>query len=157
MSSSSSIHPKFAHINIVARDWESLARFYKRVFGCITVPPERNLSGTWLEDATGIHEAEIRGVHLRLPGYGEGGPTLEIFQYNTQMERQDTATNRPGLAHIAFRVEDVHAARDAVIAAGGGAVGELVSTNIPGVGRITFVYATDPEGNIIELQQRPSS
>jgi len=46
-------------------------------------------------------------------------------------------------------VDDVASARDAVVAAGGGLLGELVSTEIPGAGTITFVYATYPEGNII--------
>ncbi|MDY0041683.1 MAG: VOC family protein, partial [Desulforhabdus sp.] len=60
--------------------------------------------------------------------------------------------NRPGFAHIAFAVEDVAAALDAVKAAGGGAIGEIASLEIPGAGIVTIVYATDPEGNIIELQ-----
>ncbi len=97
--------------------------------------------------------AEVRGVHLRLPGYGDDGPTLEIFQYNIAQKRPKTAINRPGLAHLAFEVDDVEAARDEVIAAGGECVGELVTVEIPGAGRITFVYLTDPEGNIIELQK----
>jgi catechol 2,3-dioxygenase-like lactoylglutathione lyase family enzyme len=92
-------------------------------------------------------------VHLRLPGYGEQGPTLEIFQYNHQQERPATAINRPGFAHIAFAVDDVDAARDAVLAAGGGTVGQVVSVDVPGAGTVTFVYLTDPEGNIIELQR----
>jgi len=54
---------------------------------------------------------------------------------------------------IALAVADVTAAQDAVVAAGGGTVGDLVSVDIPGVGRLSFVYATDPEGNVIELQQ----
>ena len=36
----------------------------------------------WLDSATGINGAHLRGMHLRLPGYGEHGPTLEIFQYD---------------------------------------------------------------------------
>jgi hypothetical protein len=32
-------------------------------------------------------------------------------------------------------------------------VGQVVSPKIPGVGQITMVYLTDPEGNIIELQR----
>jgi predicted enzyme related to lactoylglutathione lyase len=145
---------RYIHTNIIARDWKRLAEFYEKVFGCTPVPPERNLSGKWLEDATGVPGAEIRGVHLRLPGYGEEGPTLEIFQYDPLEERQKTAINRPGLTHIAFMVDDLPSARDAVTAAGGGAIGELVSTEVPGAGSITFIYATDPEGNIIELQHR---
>jgi len=147
------VRAKFVHINIVAEDWKKLAAFYERVFGCTPVPPERNLSGQLLEQATGVKGAEIRGVHLRLPGHSKEGPTLEIFQYNNQENRREAAINRPGLTHIAFAVDDVQAFRDTVIAAGGRGVGELVSIEISGAGRITFGYVTDPEGNIIELQQ----
>lgn len=147
------LQARFAHTNIIARDWKRLAGFYQRVLGCTPAPPERNLSGQWLERATGVPGAEIRGIHLRLPGCGEAGPTLEIFQYNCKKERPATAINRPGLAHIAFAVDDVQAARDAIIAAGGRDVGEVVSVEIPGAGNITFVYVTDPEGNMIELQR----
>jgi catechol 2,3-dioxygenase-like lactoylglutathione lyase family enzyme len=130
-----------------------LAGFYERVFGCTPVPPERNLAGRWLEDATRVPGAEIHGIHLRLPDYGDQGPTLEIFQYNHQRERQGAAVNRPGFAHIAFAVDDVQAAQDAVIAEGGKSLGELVSVDIPGAGTVTFIYVMDPEGNIIELQR----
>jgi predicted enzyme related to lactoylglutathione lyase len=147
------VKSRYVHTNIIARDWKGLARFYEKVFGCIRVPPERDLSGEWLEDATGVKGAGIRGIHLRLPGHGENGPTLEIFQYNHMEKSRGTAVNRPGLAHIAFLVDDVDAARRAVIDAGGGGVGEIVTLDLPGVGGITFVYVTDPEGNIIELQR----
>ena len=142
----------YTHINLIAKDWKRLAAFYERVFGCIPLLPERDLSGDWLEAATGVPQARIRGVHLRLPGCGDGGPTLEIFQYNHQMDPSKPAANRPGFAHIAFAVDDVAAARDAVAVAGGGVVGDVVSVEIPDAGQITFAYVTDPEGNIIELQ-----
>lgn len=143
---------RFAHVNLIARDWQRLAGFYERVLGCERLLPERDLSGRWLEESTGVLEAYVRGAHLRLPGYGQGGPTLEVFQYDQEEAALRPAVNRPGLGHLAFAVEDVCAALDAVLAAGGGQVGELVSVDIPGAGKITFVYATDPEGNIIELQ-----
>jgi predicted enzyme related to lactoylglutathione lyase len=144
---------RYTHTSLVARDWVALTRFYHRVFGCEPVPPERSLAGRWLEDATGVPDAQIRGIHMRLPGYGDSGPTLEVFQYNHQRQRPATATNRPGFAHIAFAVDDVHAAREAVLAAGGAAVGETVSIEVPGAGRVTFAYVADPEGNVIELQR----
>jgi catechol 2,3-dioxygenase-like lactoylglutathione lyase family enzyme len=146
------INAKFVHVNIIARDWRKLARFYEQVLGCVPIPPERDLAGPWLEAATGVSDAHIQGIHLRLPGYGEGGPTLEIFQYNDQVERQGTAINRPGIGHLAFAVDDVAAARQAVLEAGGGEVGEMTTLDVPGAGRVTFVYLTDPEGNILELQ-----
>jgi predicted enzyme related to lactoylglutathione lyase len=148
-----SIKAKFVHTNLVAQDWQKLAQFYQQVFGCIPVPPERDLAGQWLEKATSLPDAQIRGMHLRLPGYGDKGPTLEIFQYNHQTKRPEIAINRPGFAHVAFAVDNVETAREAVLAAGGGTVGEIASVEIPGAGTVTFVYLTDPEGNIIELQQ----
>lgn len=144
---------KFVHTNIVAKDWKALATFYEQTFGCKRIPPERDLSGKWLEDATGVPNAALRGIHLRLPGYGDTGPTLEIFQYRQQLERAPTGIHRPGLAHIAFAVDDVAAAREMVLNAGGGEVGKVTTVEIPGAGQITFVYLTDPEGNILELQQ----
>ena len=146
------LHARYVHTNIVAKDWKRLARFYEEVFGCTVVPPERNLSGPWVERATGVPGAQMQGVHLRLPGPGNEGPTLEIFQHSREEERSPTAINRPGFAHIAFLVEDVKAAKEAVLAAGGGVVGEIVSVPIPPAGAVEFVYLTDPEGNIIELQ-----
>jgi predicted enzyme related to lactoylglutathione lyase len=144
---------RYVHTNMVANDWKRLARFYEEVFGCTVVPPERNLSGPWLEKATGVPGAQIEGIQLRLPGHGNEGPTLEIFQYSREEERPPTAINRPGLAHIAFLVEDVRAAKEAVMAAGGGVVGEIVLVPIPPSGTVEFVYLTDPEGNILELQR----
>jgi len=34
------IEARFGHVNLIARDWQSLAAFYQRVFGCMLVPPE---------------------------------------------------------------------------------------------------------------------
>ena len=146
------MNARFVHTNLIAQNWRALARFYERVFGCMRVPPERNLSGPWLEEGIGLPEARIQGIHLRLPGYGDGGPTLEIFEYNRFEERPGTAVNRPGYGHIAFAVDDVGTARDAVLAHGGGTLGEVVSLKVPSAGTVTFAYVTDPEGNIIELQ-----
>ena len=145
------IKAKYRHTNIVARDWRKIADFYERVFGCEPVPPERASAGEWVERLTGVPGGAVRGIHLRLPGYGDDGPTLEIFQYNKAEEQLETAINRPGFAHLAFEVDDVEAARDKVIAAGGQCVGELITAEITGAGTITLIYMTDPEGNIVEL------
>lgn len=147
------VQARYVHTNLIAQDWKKLVEFYEQVFGCTPATPESNLSGKWLETITGVPEAEIRVIHLRLPGHGDEGPTLEMIRYNQQEDRPATAVNRPGFGHIAFAVDDVKAARDAVLAAGGGRVGDLVSVDIPGRGRLTEIYVCDPEGNIIELQK----
>jgi len=59
--------------------------------------------------------------------------------------------NRLGFGHIAFQVDDVAAARAAVVAGGGSMVGTIETVAIEGAGSITWTYVRDPEGNIIEL------
>jgi predicted enzyme related to lactoylglutathione lyase len=146
------IQARFAHTNLIAEDWRLLAGFYQSVFGCVAVPPERDLHGEKLEAGTGLKGAHLRGVHLRLPGYGENGPTLEIFSYDDLAEAGVKAVNRPGFAHIAFQVEEVEAARQDVLQAGGRAVGEVVTLQIADGRQVTWCYVTDLEGNILELQ-----
>ena len=147
-----SIAAKYGHTNIIAEDWRALANFYQQLFGCVPVPPERDFQGAQIEAGTGVPGAHLRGVHLRLPGWGDNGPTLEILNYNTLENRGKNAVNRPGFGHIAFIVEDVAAAQQAVLRAGGRAVGEIVSLQIATGAIVTMCYVTDPEGNIVELQ-----
>jgi len=143
----------YKHTNIIARDWRALAKFYQDVFGCIPVPPERDLSGTWVEKGTGIPGARFSGMHLRLPGHGETGPTLEIFQYAKNEPRPKTVANREGITHLAFEVDDIDQGMSSVLNHGGRKLGDITSSDVEGLGLLTFVYLADPEGNIIELQE----
>ncbi len=143
---------RYTHTNIISADWPRLAQFYESVFGCERLLPERRLSGDWLAAGTGVPNAQLQGAHLRLPGHGPDGPTLEIFTYNDIADRLPPAANRLGLGHLAFAVDDVAGVVGQVLAAGGAQVGEVVSHEVAGVGRLTFAYVTDPEGNIIEVQ-----
>lgn len=142
---------RYVHTNLIARDWEALARFYQTHFGCVPVPPERDYSGRELEAGTGIPGARLRGAHLRLPGYANG-PTLEIFSYTPPAEGVRPAPNRPGFGHIAFEVASVADARREVLSGGGKSIGDVVSLTTSAGTRVTWCYVTDPEGNIIELQ-----
>ena len=146
------IDARFGHVNVIALDWRALADFYERVLGCTPVPPERDLHGPALEAGTGIPGAALHGIHLRLPGGGPTGPTLEIFQYDPSLQPSPTAANRPGFGHIAFVVPDVAIARETVLSEGGRPVGEIVTMQTADGRRVTWCYVTDPEGNIIELQ-----
>ena len=144
---------RYAHVNLVAKDWRKLAQFYEQVLGCIPLQPERDYRGAHLEAATALPGAILQGMHLRLPGYDEGGPTLEIFEYYPGGTSQEPQINRPGFAHIAFEVEDVKTARDEFLAAGGSAYGELTVFETSGGEQVEMVYLRDPEGNIVELQR----
>jgi len=147
------IEYRYSHTNLVAHDWQRLAKFYTEVFGCEPVGPQRDLSGDWLDKAIGVPGAHLQGTHLRLPGHGDRGPTLELFTYDHVIGQPPSAANRAGYGHIAFEVLDVAVALDRVVAHGGEALGSVTTTTVSGMGDIELTYARDPEGNIIELQR----
>jgi predicted enzyme related to lactoylglutathione lyase len=146
------IASKYVHTNLIARDWQSLAKFYCNVFECVPVPPERHYKGNELARGTGVPGTELHGVHLRLPGCGADGPTLEIYTYTVEQAGLLPAVNRPGIGHIAFSVENVQSAASVVISHGGSRLGEIVTLQTSAGAKVTWCYMRDPEGNIIELQ-----
>jgi len=153
MSQPTAPRVRYAHTNLIARDWQAMVKFYCEVFGCEPVSSERDHHGPHIDSLTAMPGARIRGRHIRLPGHGENGPTLEIFTYSEQLATLPTALNRPGFAHLAFEVEDVDRTRAKILSRGGRDIGGLVTIDIKGAGLLTLIYMADPEGNIIELQK----
>ena len=49
--------------------------------------------------------------------------------------------------------DDVDAKREQIKSLGGDDYGDLVTIDIAEAGRLTLIYMTDPEGNIVELQK----
>ena len=139
---------RYKHTNLIANNWRRLSGFYQRALGLQSIGQTRDISENWLERMTGIPGAHIRGEHLKLPGVEQ---TLEIFGYDEVLPGVQ-ALNRAGFSHIAFEVDDVEQALHRVLAEGGGQAGEVVKASYPGGVTATFVYAADPEGNLIELQ-----
>ena len=134
------------------KDWKRLAEFYQKHFQCEPVSSERDHHGPKFEALTARQNGRARGRHLRLPGHGENGPTLEIFEYEGGDAILPSQIARPGFAHLAFEVPDVPAKRAQILADGGRDYGAIVTLDIPGAGQLTLCYLCDPEGNIIELQ-----
>ena len=143
---------KYIHTNLTVRDLERLSRFYQDIFRCKLVREPQNLAVPAVADITNVEHAAIRYVHLTLPGFGPDGPELELIQYANETIEPERVANCLGYGHLAFSAADVRETLDQIIAAGGSAIGKLVTADIPNRGRLTEVYATDPEGNIIELQ-----
>jgi catechol 2,3-dioxygenase-like lactoylglutathione lyase family enzyme len=143
---------KFSHTNIITKDWQKLADFYINIFQCKIKPPARDQSGDWLSKGTGVKNAHLKGVHLQLPGFGENGPTLEIYQYEIVEELAPVNANTRGIGHLAFEVKDVATITKRVIEHGGSSIGTISQNQVAGVGEITFVYLRDPDGNILEVQ-----
>lgn len=93
-------------MNIIATDWRKLSEFYQDVFACEPVSSERDHHGSHTDAVTGMDDVRLTGHHLRGPGHGENGPTIELFTYNRGLPLQEPAIKRPGFAHLAFEVDD---------------------------------------------------
>ena len=143
---------KYIHTNLTVENLDRISEFYQKVFGCIPVRSADDLDGEWVEDITAVENAAIRYVHLTLPGFGQHGPELELIQYKNEVSYPEKISNCSGYGHLAFSVDSVQGVLQRIIQEGGGAIGEVVTTEVPKRGLLTEVYATDPEGNIIELQ-----
>ncbi|WP_342654637.1 VOC family protein [Pseudomonas sp. F3-2] len=143
---------KYSHTNLITTDWKRISKFYMDVFDCVPSGPVRQLSGRTVEDGTSVSNANIEGIHLRLPGHGNSGPTLEIFQYRNVLQQNETFANSKGYTHIAFEVSDLDETCRKVVKAGGWMLGKLAHQPVEGVGVCTFVYVRDPDRNIIEIQ-----
>ena len=116
------ISARYVHTNLIAHDWRSLARFYQDVFGCVPVPPERELSGPEMAAGTGIAAricaASICACRSRRRRADAGDLQLQPDGGAPADRGQST-----GFGHLAFSVENVAAARETVLAAGGQPVG----------------------------------
>jgi len=145
---------RYVHTNINAMDWRKLIKFYGDVFGCVPVGPERHLRGEWVERVTGVVGDSIDGQHMMLPGYGEKGPTLEIFTYIPSEGEKPKNVNRGGFAHIAFEVDDLDIVFEKFKTVGGSSYGEKIHHYYPELDKtLHVVYAKDPEGNAIEIMK----
>ena len=143
---------RYAHTNLIAKDVSRMISFYRDVLHCTSIGETRDLSGEWVDRLTGIPGAHIFGEHLALPGYPDGGPTLEIFGYDSVLSHTAESVNASGFTHIAFAVDSVAETLKLVLLHGGGQIGELIESRYADGRTLTAVYATDPEGNILELQ-----
>ena len=146
---------RLAHASITAKDLKKLRAFYEKALGFAVARPERDFSGEWLDKGTGVPRARIRRVHLKLPDDDRCGTLLEIIEYAGKAGESATpAADTPGLRHLAFEFgtpEELARIHELVLDNGGGKLGEISEKEIEGLGTVTFVYMTDPEGNIIEL------
>ena len=96
----------------------------------------------------------MRQPHLALPGYPEGGPTIEFFTWEISDGTPANKINGGGMGHIAIAVDDVEAVYRKVEANGGSACGEIARHYYETKDQtLTLVYAKDPDGNVIEIQR----
>ncbi|MCO6410286.1 MULTISPECIES: VOC family protein [Hoeflea] len=142
---------KLAHINLVARDADSLAAFYITVLKCELLRAPRTLYGETVSRGNGLAGSEIYTIWLKFPELER--PFLEIHQHRVSHHRDQPRVNEPGFGHLAFQMEDIADALSMIIQAGGTQIGQTIDLGTSEK-PCWIAYARDPEGNILELEQK---
>ena len=121
---------QFSYVQIGARDYKSLALFYKDALEFTPCDDYRWLRG---------NDGEV----LCAPGYEANAPVFGFIKANEGACRK---INDTGFAHICFETDNVNKAVKHFIECGGSFVSTLRHPNIN-----PCVYCKDPEGNIVEF------
>lgn len=138
----------FVHIGIVVEDLDEMVRFLT-VLGFACGRPAVH-GGEWIDRIIGLEDASVEVVMARGPG---GSDVFEVVRFRSPTagaQEAVPATNRPGLRHVAFTVDDLRGVIDRVREAGWDTVGEIVDYE----GMFLLCYVRGPEGLIVELAER---
>jgi catechol 2,3-dioxygenase-like lactoylglutathione lyase family enzyme len=106
--------------------------------------------GEWIDRIIGLENVTVEIVMARAP---DGSDTFEVVRFRSPgagAEEPAPAANRPGLRHVAFKVDDLRGVVDRVREAGWDTVGEIVDFE----NTFLLCYVRGPEGLIVELAER---
>jgi catechol 2,3-dioxygenase-like lactoylglutathione lyase family enzyme len=138
----------FVHIGLVVEDLDETVRFL-RVLGLDCSEPGV-FGGEWIDRIIGLENVAVELVMARAP---DGSDVFEVVRFRSPSagsEETAPAANRPGLRHVAFKVDDVRRVVDRVREAGWDTVGEIVDYE----NTFRLCYVRGPEGLIVELAER---
>src|SRR5215211_3628182 len=106
----------FVHIGLVVEDLDETVRFLALLgFDC---GEPTVFSGEWIGRIIDLEDVTIEVVMVRGP---DGSDIFEVVRFHSPAagaEEQAPAVNRPGLRHVAFKVDDVRGVVDRVRDAG---------------------------------------
>ena len=138
----------FVHIGLVVEDLDEMVRFLALLgFDC---GKPGVFNGEWIGRIIGLENVTVEVVMARAP---DGTDMFEVVRFHSPSagaREPAAAANRPGLRHVAFKVDDVRAVVDRVRAGGWDTVGEIVDFER----MFLLCYVRGPEGLIVELAER---
>jgi catechol 2,3-dioxygenase-like lactoylglutathione lyase family enzyme len=138
----------FVHIGLVVEDLDETVRFLELLgFDC---GEPSTFGGEWIDRIIGLENAKVEVVMARGP---DGNDMFEVVRFESpsaSAQEPAPAANRPGLRHVAFKVDDLRGVVDRVREAGWETVGEIVDYE----NTFLLCYVRGPEGLIVELAER---
>jgi catechol 2,3-dioxygenase-like lactoylglutathione lyase family enzyme len=135
------------HYGVTVSDIDRSLEFYRDVLGFPVVDRLTN-AGPEISAAVGVDDVELEVVFL------DGGSTLvELLRYERPSggdANEGVRSNDVGASHVCLRVDNVDAAY------------ESLRETVPFFseprtleGGVKIVYLTDPDGNVLELLEKP--
>jgi catechol 2,3-dioxygenase-like lactoylglutathione lyase family enzyme len=135
------------HVGVVVDDIDAAVEFFAALG--LEAGGKSEVREEWAGRVVGIDDMSVDAVMVEAPG-GKG--RLELIKFHSPPiagEETPLPANVRGIRHLAFVVDDVHAAVAEVEAHGGGLVGEIVDYS----NAYRLCYVRGPEGIIVELAQ----
>lgn len=148
----------FWHVSFTVRDLDASVKWYTEVLGLEFVRGQVQ-HNEYTGKLVGYPEAHLKVAQLRVPGQTipMSRHHIELVEYvNPRGEDIPLDTNRNGVGHWAFMVDDIHAEFDRLKALGVKFKADKPVAIEQGVNKGGFaVYFTDPDGITLELLQPP--
>jgi catechol 2,3-dioxygenase-like lactoylglutathione lyase family enzyme len=141
------------HTGFTVSDIERSLAFYRDLLGLKLVKRQTG-TASYLSAVTGFEGVRLE---IALLQSADGGSMLELLQYVSHpAEPTDRATNRPGNAHLCFRVDDIQTACAELSRHGVRLVSPPTEITAGAHRGGWAVYLRDPDGFTVELYQGPS-
>ena len=133
------------HTGVVVRNLEEAANFY-RALGFIDFNQAIE-EGKFIDQVTGLKNTKLEWIKLKTPD----GCLLELLQYHSHLENEEVTqqrSNKLGVSHIAFTVDNIEKTCEIIKKIGGSIVNPaaLSSDN-----KVKVAYCHDLEGVLMEI------
>jgi catechol 2,3-dioxygenase-like lactoylglutathione lyase family enzyme len=136
------------HIGIVVNDLAAATEFFVQLG--LELQGEASVEGRSVDRINGLEGVRADIAMMQAP---DGDVQLELAKYHSpsfQGDNRPAPANTPGIRHILFVVEDIHAVVAGLRARGTELVGELVNYE----DSYWLCYVRGPEGIIVELAEK---
>ena len=142
------------HTGFTVSDIERSIVFYRDVLG-LKLLKRQTGTAPYLATVTGFPGVRLETAFLQPAA---GGSVLELLQYVSHpAAATDRATNRPGNAHLCFKIDDLRSASAELKRRGVTLISEPTEITAGAHAGGWAIYLRDPDGFTVELYQSPSA
>jgi catechol 2,3-dioxygenase-like lactoylglutathione lyase family enzyme len=137
------------HVGIVVDDLPAATEFFVEL-GLELQGEHRGMGGRSVDRIVGLEGVRTDFAFMQTP---DGNGQLELIKFHSPSTPDgdgDAPANTPGLRHVTFAVEDIHAVVARLRDRGAELVGELVNYE----DSYWLCYVRGPEGIIVELAEK---